>query len=228
MERVIKVFRTREGNLIKHTTSATILGELVKELGLKPDNERIMIKETKVTLEDDLAQLPEGEFTLFVSQKKIKSGVDYESMKYNDLRKLAKDSLPEGTSVPSKKDEIIAALVANDSSKGLPKTAKLKATKEAKGKVAMEAKKEGFQFNKSTEDKIANLIQAVVLIGNGLNELLAIDDLPLIDFSFIDKDVKDLPLEVKNEVVLSPEERARIEEQQEIEALKRESSMMGL
>jgi len=56
-------------------SDATTWGQLKLQLGdLIQGDMKAVIKETKVTLENELATLPEGEFTVFLFPNKVKSG----------------------------------------------------------------------------------------------------------------------------------------------------------
>jgi len=57
------------------------------------NNMKAVVGESRVTLEAPMAQLPEGDFTLFLMPKKTKSGVDYMTMAYRDCRKTIKECI---------------------------------------------------------------------------------------------------------------------------------------
>jgi len=67
---------------------------------VKWDGMRVVVRETKNTLQDDAALLPAGDFVLFLVPEKVKSGgskkakkkvkeIDVETASYNDLRSHA-------------------------------------------------------------------------------------------------------------------------------------------
>lgn len=79
MSRLVKVFATGNDNIIEITTSATTWGQLQAELrstkNLDVSNMNAKVRSSKVTLEHKDAELPTGEFTIFVTPAKVKSGV---------------------------------------------------------------------------------------------------------------------------------------------------------
>lgn len=86
--REVKIFSPKGSNkTIK--SAATDWDELKEDLigkGVSYDNMKAVVGETKNTLEAGGAKLPEGNFTLFLMNKKTKSGADVSSMKYRELR----------------------------------------------------------------------------------------------------------------------------------------------
>lgn len=78
MTRTVKVFSTDTNNIVEITTSATTWGQLQEELksqkNLTTDNMNAKVRESKITLEHKDAQLPTGEFTIFLTPEKVKSG----------------------------------------------------------------------------------------------------------------------------------------------------------
>lgn len=66
-------------------TTAEVWGDLLPEIaerGLLPDSYRVVVKETKNSLESDQAVLPEDDFTLWIRPKKMKSA-SFRNMKGN-------------------------------------------------------------------------------------------------------------------------------------------------
>lgn len=92
---------TSQKELIKAEVEARTFGELKKELkNVKWDGMRVVVRETKNTLQDEAALLPAGDFILFLVPEKVKSGgdkkklkklkkIDVETASYNDLRSHA-------------------------------------------------------------------------------------------------------------------------------------------
>lgn len=75
--RKIIAFSTATSVFKEIMSAARTWGDLksaVKDAGIDPTGMKIMIKETKVSIETDASVLPEGEFTLFITSAKIKSG----------------------------------------------------------------------------------------------------------------------------------------------------------
>ena len=95
-KRSVKLKVTTQKDLIKVESSARTFGELKSELSnVKWDGMRVVVRETKNTLQDDGAVLPGGDFILFLVPEKVKSGMAKKSLKniatasYNDLRSHA-------------------------------------------------------------------------------------------------------------------------------------------
>ncbi len=96
--RSVKLKVTSQKELIKGEVSARTFGELKKEMNnVKWDGMRVVVRETKNTLQDDGALLPAGDFVLFLVPEKVKSGLkagkkklkDVDKASYNDLRSHA-------------------------------------------------------------------------------------------------------------------------------------------
>lgn len=87
MERIVKI-RLDGGKVIEKTISSVTFGELKREVGMSFSNQKVIIRETRHTLEDDNAQLPLSDFNLFVYPLKVKSGRDYGNCGYHELRSL--------------------------------------------------------------------------------------------------------------------------------------------
>jgi len=66
----------------------------LSENGVIYDNMKAVVGETRVTLESPHAQLPDGDFTLFLMQKKSKAGLtdlEIDSMEYRECRTTIRD-----------------------------------------------------------------------------------------------------------------------------------------
>jgi len=92
--RSVKLKVTSQKELITGEVSARTFGELKSELkNVKWDGMRVVVRETKNTLQDDGALLPAGDFVLFLVPEKVKSGMgklkrlkNIATASYNDLR----------------------------------------------------------------------------------------------------------------------------------------------
>lgn len=77
MKKVIVVSSQKSAPVIL-TTEASKFGELKRDLSNQGfgdlSNSRVVVKETKATLEFEEAVLPDTDFTLFISPKEIKAG----------------------------------------------------------------------------------------------------------------------------------------------------------
>lgn len=236
--RIVNVYRSSNGQLIEHTSSAVFFGELKNELRLDPTKETITVRETKVDLVLDQAQLPEGEFTIFVAPKKVKSGgstPDYASMSYNDLRKMAKDrnvTLPAN----AKKPDVIEALKNADSEKVKGSEGVAKAEKKVgqrKSQVATKVLETMEGFSEEDRKLLVQLSRNIHVVTEKLNMLLeeaGFERIPE-DSTFM----KDLPADQKpNNELTEAEKKAKEEaaKKAELEAKKKalanEASMLGL
>jgi hypothetical protein len=76
--REIKIISTQGDNNVSLQSAATTWSELQREVnaaGVSTSNMKAMVRETKATLEMADAQLPTGNFTLFLTASKVKSGL---------------------------------------------------------------------------------------------------------------------------------------------------------
>jgi hypothetical protein len=93
----IKVSTPGSDNLIEVNSDATTWGELKDVLNsrdISTDGMKGIIRETKITLESDEAQLPDDNFTLFLFTAKVKSGLDTAEM-LRDLRNRMDEAFDE-------------------------------------------------------------------------------------------------------------------------------------
>jgi len=77
MSRIVKIYTAQNDSLQQIESSATTWGELKAEMkaaAISADGMKATVKTLKVTLENDGAALPEGEFTIFLTAAKMKSG----------------------------------------------------------------------------------------------------------------------------------------------------------
>lgn len=78
MSRKVIFWSTQNNKKIELETSAETFGTLCSELGVTPEsNTRYYIAQTRNSLENLDATLPEGEFTLVASPRNNKAAVDY-------------------------------------------------------------------------------------------------------------------------------------------------------
>ena len=77
-QRSVKVVQSREGKVTELLSSFSTWGDLREEiqqkLGIDLNNNQITIRENKVSLEMDEAQLPEGQFTIYCYPRQQKGG----------------------------------------------------------------------------------------------------------------------------------------------------------
>lgn len=243
-KRVVKVYRSSTGSIDRYESDAVFFGQLRNELRLDPEKETITVQETKVTLFHDEAHLPEGDFLIFVSQKKSKSGAtirafdgnmieqiptdQIESQTYNELRSYCKKLTGIA---PPKKDQIIDEILKHYNLGGKPepvaKKEKKEKTKNKKAKVLFESKKEGFSFPPELEARLGNIQRGLFEIAKGLNQFIEEEGAEPIDVSFLMEGVEDLPIEVKNTKILTEEEKKILAEKEENERIKREAKSLG-
>lgn len=90
---------TTQKDVIEHESSARTFGELKAEMkNVKWDGMRVVVRETKNTLQNPAALLPSTDFILFLVPEKVKSGLGKNNLKklknvetasYNELRSHA-------------------------------------------------------------------------------------------------------------------------------------------
>lgn len=76
-QRKVTVLSTKTNEQKEITTDVTTWGQLKPVLsanGFDPSGLKAMLQATKVTLENDSAVLPDGDFVLFLTPGKVKSG----------------------------------------------------------------------------------------------------------------------------------------------------------
>jgi len=111
--RKIKVI-SGQGSPRSIESDATSWGALKLELSTKASIENVgslkaVVSDTKVTLEDDAALLPTGNFTLFLfTTKKMASGIDLSKKSFGELGKLCTKAT--GVPAPATKAERITLL----------------------------------------------------------------------------------------------------------------------
>ena len=87
--RTVKVSTSGADGLIEVVTEATTWAELksdMEEAGISTDGMKGVVRETKVSLEANDAQIPEGNFTVMLFTGKIKSGAFDHAQMMRDLR----------------------------------------------------------------------------------------------------------------------------------------------
>ena len=87
--RTVKVSTSGADGLIEVVTAATTWAELksdMEDAGISTDGMKGVVRETKVSLEANDAQIPEGNFTVMLFTGKIKSGAFDHAQMMRDLR----------------------------------------------------------------------------------------------------------------------------------------------
>ena len=115
--RNVTIFSTRGNRRNTIQSEATTWSELQDDLNnndIEYSSFKAIVSSTQNTLESSEAVLPEGDFTLMLIPGKVKSGSDYEDMRYNDLRRLATQNGITGLNAPPTKIELIEALEEYD------------------------------------------------------------------------------------------------------------------
>lgn len=87
--RTVKVSTSGADGLIEVETAATTWAELksdMEDVGISTDGMKGVVRETKVSLEANDAQIPEGNFTVMLFTGKIKSGTFDHAQMMVDLR----------------------------------------------------------------------------------------------------------------------------------------------
>lgn len=90
MSRTIRVKDTDRNGILTIESNATTFGQLRDQLssdnGVSFNNKRVIVRETRVTLDSLEAQLPEGSFTIYLMPEKSKAGADYSNLTFHQLR----------------------------------------------------------------------------------------------------------------------------------------------
>tara|TARA_R110002126_G_scaffold47605_3_gene133359 strand:+ start:8447 stop:8683 length:237 start_codon:yes stop_codon:yes gene_type:complete len=77
MSRKVTVVSTQANDRQEVQTSATTWGELKGEISSMINGDmKVTVRETRVNLEHEDAELPAGDFTIFLFPNKVKSGWD--------------------------------------------------------------------------------------------------------------------------------------------------------
>lgn len=87
--RTVKVSTSGADGLIEVETAATTWAELksdMEDAGISTDGMKGVVRETKVSLEANDAQIPKGNFTVMLFTGKIKSGAFDHAQMMSDLR----------------------------------------------------------------------------------------------------------------------------------------------
>lgn len=96
--RTVKVSTSGADGLIEVETAATTWAELksdMEDAGISTDGMKGVVRETKVSLEANDAQIPEGNFTVMLFTGKIKSGAFDHAQMMRDLRDSIEDAYNE-------------------------------------------------------------------------------------------------------------------------------------
>lgn len=93
-QRQVTLFYTQNNERKVLQTAARTWGELSNTLGEDFSKSKVVLQESRLTLENTEAELPREPFTLFVFPRQSKAGVsnkdrDWSKMKYNKLRSVA-------------------------------------------------------------------------------------------------------------------------------------------
>lgn len=163
-------------------TEAELWGDLQKDLkkaGITFNKMKVVIGETKHTLEADSGVLPKNDFTLFLMPKKTKAGADVNSMSYKEIRAAIKDIIAKdeakgkdhfnvGKNYTTKGTEELRGLLGEwlgvvvkpveKKKKKATKTSKKNVSQKKKNKV--EEPKRGFSQDKASNDVIKKATQA--------------------------------------------------------------------
>ena len=115
--REILVYNQPKQKHYKFQTATDKWSELAELIKNQPElevdnlnNMRAVVQSTENTLELPNALIPDGPQKIFLFEAKVKSGVDYERMSYNDLRRLAKKKDITGLGSNPEKGALVDAL----------------------------------------------------------------------------------------------------------------------
>lgn len=102
-QRTVTILFTQTSTRETVTTSAQTWGELQRELSGNIANKRIVVRETKNTLESTEAQLPAGNFVLFAYPKESKAGAKAAKKVKKAAKKVAKKAAKKAAKKSAKK-----------------------------------------------------------------------------------------------------------------------------
>lgn len=119
MERIVRIKTTEVSGFISERTKAETFSDLKKQFSnLNWDGKKVLVRETRVTLEHGDAKLPSGDFTLFITPAKTKAGGKNwsEVESFHELRReSAKRGLPNNGLT---RNELVAQLEAYEEENG--------------------------------------------------------------------------------------------------------------
>ncbi len=108
MKRQVVIKNTTSNNKETHMVEASTYGELQSELGVNYSDNKVIVRETRQTLELKDAALPEGSFHLYVMPLKTKAGsytfpatTNWDDLGHNDLRAACKERGLPAVHIPS-------------------------------------------------------------------------------------------------------------------------------
>lgn len=104
-QRKVTILFTQTSTREVVSTSATTWGELQRELpgSLSVSNKRVVVRETKNTLESSEALLPAGDFVLFAYPKESKAGAKAAKKAKKAAKKVAKKAAKKSAKKVAKK-----------------------------------------------------------------------------------------------------------------------------
>lgn len=115
--REILVYNQPKQKHYKFQTATDKWSELAEMIKSQPEldvdnlnNMRAVVQSTENTLELPNALIPDGPQKIFLFEAKVKSGVNYETLSYNDLRKIAQKKGITGLGSNPVKSDLIDAL----------------------------------------------------------------------------------------------------------------------
>ncbi len=113
MSRTITIYSQATNQTKEITTSATTWGqikaEVSKAINAPLETVKAIVRETRNTLDNDDAKLPEGAFTIFLLPVKVKSGGRLPLKKKTTVKKVKKPAKKVGKSKPIKKVKKLTA-----------------------------------------------------------------------------------------------------------------------
>lgn len=189
-QREVTLFYTQSNERKTLLSSAKTWGDLSNEIGESFAKSKVVLQESRLTLENTEAMLPNNPFTLFVFPRQSKAGVsnkdrDWSKMKYNELRSVAsklnktknaginmggsKDAIAVGVSKfyggTGKFSAPVAKKKATPKAKVIKPAAKKAAP--AKAKVAPKKVVAKAKPSKVVKEKVAKVVKSV---GDDLNK----------------------------------------------------------
>jgi len=184
-ERQVTLFYTQSNDKKVVQTSARTWGELSNKIGENFSKSKVVLQESRLTLENTEAALPTGPFTLFVFPRQSKAGIsnkdrDWSKMKYNELRSVASKlnkTKNAGISMGGSKDAIAVGVSKFYGGTGKFATAPAKTKTKVKAKATPIVKaKDTKKFPKAKIEKKPSKVvkkmaaKVVASLGDKLNE----------------------------------------------------------
>jgi len=180
-QREVTLFYTQSNERKTLLSSAKTWGDLSNEIGESFAQSKVVLQESRLTLENTEAMLPNDSFTLFVFPRQSKAGVtnkdrNWSLMNYNKLRSLAsKLNKTKKANIPmnSSKEAIasgVSKFYGGTGKFAAPAPKKAAPVKKTKGEISQGGSLKHVKPSKVVKKKVAKVVKSV---GDDLNQKLA-------------------------------------------------------